>query len=52
MGIGRTPRISSAAIQGVTVIGDVMRPDGSGRPGGVDRPTIWLFDAIKRQRCV
>jgi hypothetical protein len=49
MGIGRTPRISSAAIQGVTVIGDVMRPDGSGRPGGVDRPTIWLFDAIKRQ---
>jgi hypothetical protein len=36
-------------IQGVTVIGDVMRPDGAGRPGGVDRATIWLFDAIKRQ---
>ena len=26
-----------------------MRPDGSGRPGGVDRAIIWLFDAIKRQ---
>jgi hypothetical protein len=49
MSIGRTPRISSTAIQGVTVIGDVLRPDGSGRPGGVDRPTVWLFDAIKRQ---
>jgi len=36
-------------IDGVTVIGDVMRPDGSGRPGGVDRTTVWLFDAIKRQ---
>jgi hypothetical protein len=36
-------------IEGVTVIGDVMRPDGAGRPGGVDRATIWLFDAIKRQ---
>src|ERR1700730_15172450 len=36
-------------IQGITVIGDVMRPDGSGQPGGVDRATVWLFDAIKRQ---
>jgi hypothetical protein len=26
-----------------------MRPDGRGRPGGVDRPSVWLFDAIKRQ---
>ncbi len=31
------------------MIGDVMRPDGSGRPGGVDRASVWLFDAIKRQ---
>jgi hypothetical protein len=36
-------------IEGVTVIGDVIRPDGRGQPGGVDRPTVWLFDAIKRQ---
>jgi hypothetical protein len=36
-------------IQGITVIGDVMRPDGRGQPGGVDRSTVWLFDAIKRQ---
>ena len=36
-------------IQGITVIGDVMRPNGSGQPGGVDRSTVWLFDAIKRQ---
>lgn len=36
-------------IHGVTVIGDVIRPDGRGQPGGVDRTTVWLFDAIKRQ---
>jgi hypothetical protein len=36
-------------ISGVTVIGDVLRPDGGGQPGGVDRTTVWLFDAIKRQ---
>jgi hypothetical protein len=36
-------------IRGITVIGDVLRPDGKGAPGGVDRPSIWLFDAIKRQ---
>jgi hypothetical protein len=49
VGIGRTSGVSSLGIRGVTVIGDVMRPDGSGRPGGVDRPSVWLFDAIKRQ---
>jgi hypothetical protein len=36
-------------IQGIVVLGDVMRPDGHGAPGGVDRATVWLFDAIKRQ---
>jgi len=41
--------MSSPVIQGVTVIGDVIRPDGRGQPGGVDRSTVWLFDAIKRQ---
>src|ERR1700722_1596516 len=41
--------MSSPVIQGVTVTGDVLRPDGRGQPGGVDRATVWLFDAIKRQ---
>jgi hypothetical protein len=36
-------------IQGVTVVGDVIRPNGRGQPGGVDRSTVWLFDALKRQ---
>jgi hypothetical protein len=36
-------------IGGVTVIGDVLRPDGSGTPGGADRPTAWLFHAVRRQ---
>ena len=36
-------------ISAVTVIGDLRRPDGHGNPGGVDRPTIWLYNAIKRQ---
>lgn len=36
-------------IDGVSVVGDLLRPDGSGRPGGVDRSTVWVFDAIKRQ---
>lgn len=36
-------------IQGVTVVGDLMRPLGNGQPGGTDRPTFWLWNAIKRQ---
>jgi hypothetical protein len=36
-------------IQGAIVVGDLLRPDGSGRPGGTDRPTLWLWNAIKRQ---
>ena len=36
-------------IEAVAVVGDLLRPDGRGRPGGVDRPTLWLFNAIKRQ---
>jgi len=36
-------------IQGITVIGDVMRPDGRGQPGGVDRSIVWLYDAVRRQ---
>lgn len=37
------------AIDGVAVLGDFLRPDAQGRPGGVDRPTLWLANAIKRQ---
>jgi hypothetical protein len=36
-------------IEGTVVVGDLMRPDGRGRPGGTDRPTLWLWNAIKRQ---
>jgi hypothetical protein len=35
-------------IEGVTIIGDLLRPDGSGRPGGTDRATLWLWNAVKR----
>jgi len=35
-------------IAGVIVAGDLLRPDGSGRPGGTDRATVWLWNAIKR----
>ena len=37
------------AVRGVTVIGDFLRPDGSGAPGGTDAAAIWLFNATKRQ---
>jgi hypothetical protein len=36
-------------IEGAIVVGDLLRPDGAGRPGGNDRPTMWLWNAIKRQ---
>ncbi|HEY6434696.1 MAG TPA: hypothetical protein VIZ17_22195, partial [Acetobacteraceae bacterium] len=36
-------------LRGVTVLGDFLRPDGKGRTGGVDRPTAWLFNAVRRQ---
>jgi hypothetical protein len=35
-------------IEGVIVAGDLLRPDGSGRPGGTDRATLWLWNAVKR----
>ncbi len=44
----RRPR-RPAVIEAIAVVGDLLRPDGKGRPGGVDRPTLWLFDALKRQ---
>jgi hypothetical protein len=34
---------------GATIMGDFLRPDGQGRPGGVDRPVTWLWNATKRQ---
>ena len=36
-------------IEGAIVVGDLLRPDGSGRPGGTDRSVLWLWNAIKRQ---
>jgi hypothetical protein len=36
-------------LRGVTVLGDFLRPDGKGGTGGVDRPTAWLFNALRRQ---
>jgi hypothetical protein len=36
-------------IEGAVVVGDLLRPDGSGQPGGADRPTLWLWNAVKRQ---
>lgn len=36
-------------IGGTVVVGDLLRPDGSGRPGETDRPTLWLWNAVKRQ---
>jgi hypothetical protein len=35
-------------IDGVVVVGDLLRPDGAGRPGGTDRATRWLWNAVKR----
>ena len=36
-------------IKGAIVVGDLLRPQVSGHPGGVDRQTLWLWNAIKRQ---
>ena len=36
-------------IEGIVVLGDLLRPDGQGRPGGADRPTLWLWNALRRQ---
>ena len=36
-------------IKAVIVVGDLLRPNGDGQPGGTDRPTLWLWNAIKRQ---
>jgi hypothetical protein len=36
-------------IERVIVVGDLLRPNGDGSPGGADRSSAWLHDAIKRQ---
>lgn len=36
-------------IEAATVVGDLLRPDVGGHPGGTDRQTLWLWNAIKRQ---
>lgn len=35
-------------INGIIVVGDLLRPDGSGRAGGTDQGTLWLWNALKR----
>ena len=39
---------NAGGVAGVVVPGDVLRPDTAGRPGGTDRPTRWLADAVAR----
>lgn len=39
----------TGSVAGVVVLGDFLRPDGHGRPGGTDRPTLWLYNAVRRQ---
>jgi hypothetical protein len=46
------PGNSPDAVQGVVVLGDFLRPDAQGRPGGTDRPTRWLFNAVRGQIAV
>ena len=35
-------------IEGVIVVSDLLRPDGNCLPGGKDRATSWLWNALKR----
>jgi hypothetical protein len=35
-------------IEAIAIVGDLLRPNAKGCPGGVDRATQWLFDALKR----
>lgn len=35
----------TGGVAGVVVLGDFLRPDAAGRPGGTDRPTRWLANA-------
>lgn len=36
-------------VRSVVVLGDFLRPDAQGRPGGTDRPALWLANVVKRQ---
>ena len=36
-------------ISAVVVAGDLLRPEVNGHPGGADRQTLWLWNAVKRQ---
>ena len=36
-------------LSGVTVLCDLLRPDGHGNPGGVDRSAAWLCRAVRHQ---
>jgi hypothetical protein len=41
--------VGANTVRGVVVLGDFLRPDAQGRPGGADRPALWLANAVKRQ---
>jgi hypothetical protein len=36
-------------VEAAIVVGDLLRPDGRGRPRRTDPRTLWLWNAIKRQ---
>jgi len=36
-------------ITAAIVVGDLLRPEVGGRPGGNSRQTLWLWNAVKRQ---
>jgi hypothetical protein len=35
-------------VRSIAFVGDLLRPTGMGDPGGTDRATQWLFNALKR----
>lgn len=37
------------AVSGVVVLGDMLRPNPDGLPGGVDGQIVWLYNAVRRQ---
>jgi hypothetical protein len=42
-------KVRALMVEGITVVSDLFRPDGNCQPGGRDRSTLWLWNAVKRQ---
>lgn len=36
-------------IEAAVIVGDLLRPEVGGQPGGTDRQVLWLWNAVKRQ---